>query len=221
MSGWARATRFLAAGSVIGAEFGGEAFAASSGGLRGDVPGWLRSSGEGGIDGRDHDQGAAMAFGGHVHREIGGCQILGVALMGAPLHQKAVGQAPEQAQHRHAVGVADAAAVVVVRNIQPLVQAVFNAPKAGAVELQPQGSIQALGRGAGQQGDRFGFAPGGLAAYPGDLRGGREADGFGGGRGRAEDAGFIPAAIAFLSADAGAGRFLRGERLPEFPAAAV
>ena len=147
-----------------------------------------------------------MALGGHVHREIGACQVLGVVLMGAPFHQEAVGQAPEQAQHRHAVGMADAAAVVVERHIQPLVKAVFNAAKAGAVELQPPRGIQALGRGAGQQGDRFGFAPGSLAAHPGDLRGGREADGFGGRRGRAEDADFIPAAIAFLSADAGAGR---------------
>ena len=161
-----------------------------------------------------------MALGGHVHREIGACQVLRMALMRSPLHQETVGQAPEQAHHRHAVGVADAAAVVVERNIQPLVQAVFNASKAGAVELQPPWGIQALGRSAGQQGDRFGLAPGGLAAHPGNLRGGGEADGFGGRRGRAEDAGFIPAAIAFLSADAGAGRFLRGERLPEFPAAA-
>jgi hypothetical protein len=86
------------------------------------------------MDGGDHVQGAAMAFGGHVHGEIGGGQVLRVALMGAPLHKEAVGQAPEQAQHRHAVGVSDAAAVVVVRNIQSLVKAVFNAAKAGAVE---------------------------------------------------------------------------------------
>ena len=78
--------------------------------------------GEGGMDGRDHVEGAAMALGGHVHGEIGGCQILWVVLMGAPFHKEAVGQAPEQAQHRHTVGVADAAAVVVVRNIQSLVQ---------------------------------------------------------------------------------------------------
>ena len=161
-----------------------------------------------------------MALGGHVHREIGACQVLWIFLMGTPFHEEAVGQAPEQAQHRHAVGMADAAAVVVVRNVQPLVEAVFNASKAGTVELQPPRGIQALGRSAGQQGDRFRFAPGGLAAHPGDLRGSREADGFGGCRGGAEDAGFIAASITFLSADAGAGRFLRGERLPEFPAAA-
>jgi len=161
-----------------------------------------------------------MAFGGHVRGEIGGGQVLRVVLMRAPFHKEAVGQASEQAQHRHAVGVADAAAVVVVRNIQALVKAVFNAAKAGAVELQPPRGVQALGRSAGQQGDGFGLTPGGLAAHPGDLCGGREADGFGGGGGRAEDTGFIPASIAFLSASAGAGRVLRGKRLPGFPAAA-
>ena len=67
-------------------------------------PGWLGSSGEGGRDGRDHVQGAARALGGHVHGEIGGCQVLRVVLMRAPFHKEAVGQAPEQAQHRHAVG---------------------------------------------------------------------------------------------------------------------
>jgi hypothetical protein len=41
--------------------------------------------------------------------------------------------------------MADAAAVVVERNIQPLVKAVFNAAKAGAVELQPPRGIQAPG----------------------------------------------------------------------------
>ena len=60
------------------------------------------------MDCRDHVQGAAMAFGGHVHGEIGGGQALRVALMRAPLHKEAVAQAPEQAPHRHAVGVADA-----------------------------------------------------------------------------------------------------------------
>jgi hypothetical protein len=78
-----------------------------------------------------------MALCGHVHGKIAGGEVLRIGLTGAPLHKEAVGQAAEDAQDAHAVGMADAAAVVIVRDIQPLVQAVFDAPKAATIELEP------------------------------------------------------------------------------------
>jgi hypothetical protein len=63
--------------------------------------------------------------------------------------------------------VANATAVVVVRNIQPLMQAVFNAAKTGAIKLQPSGGTQTLGRSAGQQRNGFRLATRGQAANPG------------------------------------------------------
>ena len=115
--------------------------------------------------------------------------------------------------------MSDAATVVVVRHVQPLVQTVFDAAEAAAIKPQPSLGVQLLRRGAGQQGDGFGFATAGLAVDSGYLAGAREADCLWGSRGSAEDAGFISAPIAFLGAGARVRRFLRGERLPEFPAA--
>jgi len=116
--------------------------------------------------------------------------------------------------------MADAATVVVLRHVEPLVQAVFDAAEAAAIKLQPSLGVQQLGRGAGQQGNGLGFAFSSEAANPSHLRGGRKADRLRSSRGGAEDAGFIPAAIALLGASARARRFLRGGRLPESPAAA-
>jgi len=60
-------------------------------------------------------------------------QMFGVRLVGAPLHEQAVAEAAEQAPNEHARGGADAAAVVIMRNVQALVQTIFNAAKAGPV----------------------------------------------------------------------------------------
>jgi len=162
-----------------------------------------------------------MTLSGHVGVKVGGGQVLGLGLARAPFHKEAIAQTTEEAQHEHGFGISDAATVVIVGHVEPLVQAVFYAAKAGAVEAQPGWGVQALRRGVGQQGDGLGFATGGEAADSGHLCGGREADRLGGGRGRAEDAEFIAAAVALLGAGARARRFLRGERLPELPAAAL
>jgi hypothetical protein len=52
---------------------------------------------------------------------------MGTGLMGAPLYEEAVADAPEQTGHKHRVRVADAATIIVMGNVQTLVQAVFDA----------------------------------------------------------------------------------------------
>ena len=67
-------------------------------------------------------------------------------------------------------GAANAAAVVVVRNVQPLMQAIFDATEATPVEFQPLLRIEFLWLGAGQQRDVFVLAALGLAEQSGRLR---------------------------------------------------
>ncbi len=76
-------------------------------------------------------------------------QVFGMGLMRAPFHEQAVADAAEQARDEHRIGVANAAAIVVVGNVQALVQTVFDAGKAGAVQFQPLLCVQFLGSGAG------------------------------------------------------------------------
>ena len=66
--------------------------------------------------------------------------------------------------------MANAAAVIIVRNVQPLVQAVFDAAKASSVEFQPLLCVEFLRLGAGQQVDVFVLAAIGLAEQSGGLR---------------------------------------------------
>jgi hypothetical protein len=57
--------------------------------------------------------------------------------------------------------MAHAATVVVVRDVQALVQAVFDASKTLPVEFQLLDCIEPLGPSAGEQGHGLGFTPGG------------------------------------------------------------
>ena len=75
--------------------------------------------------------------------------------MRAPLHEEAVADAPEQAGHNHAVGVANSATIIVMGNIQTLVQAVFNAAKPRPVQLQPLLGIEPVGGSAGDETNVF------------------------------------------------------------------
>lgn len=102
--------------------------------------------------------------------KISGGQMLGMGLMRTPLHKQAVAEGAQQARHEHGRGGANAAAVVVMRNIQPLVEAIFNAAKAGAVQFQPLLGIEFLWGRAGQKRDVFILAALGLAQQAGRLR---------------------------------------------------
>ena len=54
--------------------------------------------------------------------------VLGLLLPAAPVHKAAVAEAPEHPDDPHGFGQAHRALVIVVPNVQPLVQAAFNAP---------------------------------------------------------------------------------------------
>jgi len=70
----------------------------------------------------------------------------------SPFDKQAVAQAPEHAHDPNAVGTPDATAIVVVRDVQSLMGAVFDAPGV-AVELEPAPSGQLCALPAGDQGD--------------------------------------------------------------------
>jgi len=99
----------------------------------------------------------------HGGLEIGGSQVFRMRLMRAPLHEEAVADAPEQSGHKHGVRMANAATVVIMRNVQTLVQAVFDAAKARAVRLQPFLGVELLGLGAGNEANVLILAALGLA----------------------------------------------------------
>jgi hypothetical protein len=99
----------------------------------------------------------------HGGLEIGGRQILRMGLMRAPLHEEAIADAPEQTGHKHGVRVANPATIIVMGNVQTLVQAVFDAAKAGPVQLQPMLGIELFGGGAGNEAKVFILATLGLA----------------------------------------------------------
>lgn len=214
----------LTAQSVAWAYLSGEAlwFLGGSGALaqwaKAQTNSW--GSGEGGCAGGDHNHCPPMTFGGHIGMKIAGHEVSRLGLARAPFHEEAVGQTAKDAQHVHGIGMSDAGTVVVLGHVQPLVQAVFDAAEAGAIKPQPSLGVQLGRRRAGQQGDGLRLAASSETVNPGYLCGGWKTDGLRSGRGRAEDADFIPAAIALLGAGARARRCLRGGRLPQSPAAA-
>lgn len=73
----------------------------------------------------------------HGREKISGGQMLRMRLVRAPLHEQAVADAAQETRDEDAGRQANPAAVVVVRNISTLVQAVFDAAKTQPVQFQP------------------------------------------------------------------------------------
>jgi hypothetical protein len=113
--------------------------------------------------GKQQAQGGLTVILAHGGLKVGGGQILGMGLMRAPLQEEAVADAPEQPGHKHGVRMANAATVVIMGNVQTLVQAVFDAAKARAVELQPLLGVELMGLGAGNEANVLILAALGLA----------------------------------------------------------
>jgi hypothetical protein len=99
-----------------------------------------------------------------------------MGLVRAPLHKETVAEAAEQAGHQHGVTMANAAAIIVVRSVQTLVQAVLDAPKAQPVQFQPFPGSELLGRGAGNEAHIFLFTALDVTEQASRLRGQREAN---------------------------------------------
>jgi hypothetical protein len=68
--------------------------------------------------------------------EVGGGLVLRMRLQTAPVHEQTVAQAAKHAQEKDSLGASDAAEVVMIGDIQPLVRAVFNSP-VNSVEVEP------------------------------------------------------------------------------------
>lgn len=88
-----------------------------------------------------------MVFG-HKHLEVCCGDVVRTTLMFSPFHKEAVGNAPEHAQDEDPFVTLNAATIVVVRDIQPLMQAALDAPTL-AVKFQPPLSPQPFGWSAG------------------------------------------------------------------------
>ena len=87
--------------------------------------------------------------------------MAGVGLLASPFHEQAVGDPTVGTQEQHPLITLDPAAIIVVRNVEPLVESAFD-PPAVAVGLEPLSGVEPFGRQARHQGDFFVFPPGGL-----------------------------------------------------------
>ena len=144
----------------------------------------------------------------HRRLKVGGGQMLGMSLVATPLHEEAVAHAAEHPHDGHGRRAANAGAVVILRDVQPLMQAIFDAAKAGPVKLQPFLRIEFVRLGAGQQADVFVLTAFGLAQQPGCLGYQRKAQLFGRDR-LGDDRAAHQAALFVIQ-----GAELRGRRLP-------
>ncbi len=109
-------------------------------------------------------------IGGHDAAEVGGGEVLGLGMPREPFAAKAVGHPGEHGVQAQGLGVAQAAAVILTRGVEPGVQAGFDPPVVD-VGLQPLLRREFGGRAAGDEADGFGFAPSAVTVQPGDLPG--------------------------------------------------
>ena len=84
----------------------------------------------------------------HKSLEIGSGDAVRTRLMLLPFDKEAIGNTAKHAEHQNSFVALNAAPVVVVGNIEPLVKAALNAPTL-AVEFQPAGRIESLRRRTG------------------------------------------------------------------------
>src|ERR1035441_4297043 len=78
--------------------------------------------------GKDQAQSGAALILRHGGLEIARGLVLGVGLAGAPFQAQTVAQAAKHAHDPQTRSLADAATVIVKRNVQSLVQTIFDAP---------------------------------------------------------------------------------------------
>lgn len=149
-------------------------------------------------------------FFGHQGLEIGSGDVLGATLMLAPFHKQTVGDATEHSKNQDAFVALDPAAVVIVGDIQPLMQATLDSP-ALAVEEQPWQSLELLRGSAGNQSDFFIFSALGLAQQSGGLRGKGKSDVFGCDSSGANDSILIAPFVLLLSASLSWRGLVRGK----------
>ena len=157
--------------------------------------------------------GVTMMFCVHGGEEIGGGFVVGLLLLAAPMHEQAVGEPAKHPDDVHGMGLADAAQVVEVGDIQALMQSGFDAP-GGAIVLEPLLGVEFLWGQAGDQGDGFGPMVAQVTAEQGDLFDTREVHRFAIGGLAAEHPQFGLAFVELTPASQGGGGLPRGKNPP-------
>ena len=162
-----------------------------------------------GVLGSEEADGAAMGVSAEMALKVGGGFVVWVWELSFPLHEEAVGEAAHEAEEEHAVGMADAAAVVVVGDIQTLVEAVFDAPGL-TVEEEPACGVEAGRFQTGDEADFLRRVALEMATEAGGLGGEGKGDLFGGDRGGTQDPVFAASFVALHRAGLGGRRPFRG-----------
>ena len=168
---------------------------------------------EAGLAGMEATNGVAMMFGVHGAKEVGGGFVFWSFLLAAPMHAQTVAKAPEQAHDAHGAGMANAALIIQMGDVQSLVQAAFDAPGRPVV-FEPLAGVQCFGRKACHQGDRLGAMVAQVAAEQRHLLHARKADLLGTGRARAQGACFKLAFVELTAARQGGRGILREKKWP-------
>ena len=159
---------------------------------------------------KNQPQGCPAVFLRHGGLEIGRGLVLGVGLAGAPFQAQTVAQTAKHAHDPQTRRLADAATVVVLRDVQALVQTIFDAP-VNAIKTEPCLGVEQVGWGTGQQADFLVFATGSLTEQArglGDQGKGRLFGRHGLGHHRAA---FVAALVLFDRAALGGRGVLRGK----------
>ena len=93
----------------------------------------------------------------HRGLEIGKGLVFGLGLFCSPVHEQADDQTSEHSQYPQGVGAADPAAVVIERDVQALMRAVFDSP-GFAVGFEPLRRGKLFGGQVGDEPNGFVFA---------------------------------------------------------------
>lgn len=128
--------------------------------------------------------------------EIGGGVMVWFFMLITPMHKEAVGDAAKHPHDPQAMGTADATAVVILRDVQAQMQAVFNIP-GQPIAVEPGLGIETGWFHAGDQAYQFILAAGALATEPGGLFDEREPQGFAGGGSRLDRPAFPAVFVPF------------------------
>ena len=73
------------------------------------------------------------------------------------MHTEAVAEATEHPHEEHGGGLAHAAQIIEVTDVEALVEPAFDAP-GGAVKFEPVEGVEGLGRSTGEEDDLLGLA---------------------------------------------------------------
>ena len=152
-----------------------------------------------------------MMFCIHGGEEVGGGFVVRFFLPTAPMHKQTVAEAAEHSGNTHGRGKADPAQIIEMRDVQALVQTIFDAPGA-AVFLEPLAGVELSGKETGHQGHGFGAMMAQVSAEQGHLFHAGKIHLFGGGGERAEGACFKLALVELTAARQVGGEILREKR---------